>query len=140
MLQNTFSFIHYYFYCIVNCCMSRATTSGINSLKQWPGDKPATQNNIWSHELGSGSSPDPMSIVVFSAIGFTGMGNLKAALESKAVAAVVLIRPANGHKSPRLPHNSHTQLHGPFPTPDLMPHPCIASSMLGGKCVPEPAL
>jgi hypothetical protein len=49
------------------------------------------QNNIWSHELGSGSSPDPMSIVVFSVIGFTGMRNTKAALESKAVAAVVLI-------------------------------------------------
>ena len=98
------------------------------------------QNNIWSHELGSGSSPDPMSIVVFSAVGFTGMGNPKAALESKPVAAVVLIRPADGHESPRLPHNSHTQLHGPFPTPDLMPYPCIASSVLGGKCVPEPAL
>ena len=140
VLQNTFSFIHYYFYCIVNCCMSRATTSGINSLKQWPGDKPAMQNNIWSHELGSGSSPDPMSIVVFSAIGFTGMGNPKAALESKPGAAVVLIRPADGHESPRLPHNSHTQLHGPFPTPDLMPYPCITSSVLGGKCVPEPAL
>ena len=49
------------------------------------------QNNIWSHEIGSSSSPDPMSIVVFSAIGFTGKGHPKAALESKATAVVVLI-------------------------------------------------
>ena len=47
VLQNTFSFIHYYFYYIVNCCMYRAATGGINLLKQWPGDKPAMQNNIW---------------------------------------------------------------------------------------------
>ena len=121
-------------------CMYRAATGGINLLKESPGDKPAMQNNTRSHELGSSSSPDPMSIVVFSAIGFTGMGNPKAALECKPGAAVVLIRPADGHESPRLPHNSHTQLHGLFPTPDLMPYPCIASSVLGGKCVPEPAL
>ena len=84
-------------------CMYRAATGGINLLKESPGDKPAMQNNTRSHELGSSSSPDPMSIVVFSAIGFTGMGNPKAALECKPGAAVVLIRPADGHESPRLP-------------------------------------
>jgi len=77
VLQNTFSFIHYYFYYIVNCCIYRAATGGINLLAQWPGDKPAMQNNTRSHELGSSSSPDPMSIVAFSATGFAGMVNPK---------------------------------------------------------------
>ena len=36
LLHNTFLFIHYYFYYIVNCCMHRAATGGINLLKQWP--------------------------------------------------------------------------------------------------------
>ena len=39
LLQNTFSFNHYYFYDIVNCCMHRAATGGIHLLQQWPGDK-----------------------------------------------------------------------------------------------------
>ena len=80
VLQNTFLFIHYYFYYIVNCCMYRAATGGINLMKQWPGDKPAMQNNIWSHELGSSSSPDPMSIVVFSTIGIYGDGESEGGL------------------------------------------------------------
>ena len=80
MLQNTFSFIHYYFYYIVNCCIYRAATGGINLLKQWPGDKLAMQNNIRSHELGSSSSPDPMYIVVFSAIGIYGDGKSQGGL------------------------------------------------------------
>jgi len=41
VLQDTFLFIHYYFYYIVDCCMYRATTGGINLLKERPGDKPA---------------------------------------------------------------------------------------------------
>ena len=86
----------------MNCCISRAATGGINSLKQ-ARRCPAMQNNIWSHELGSSSSSIPLFIVAFSAIGFAGMGNPKAALESKAATAVVLIRPTGGWGSPR-PH------------------------------------
>ena len=78
--------------------MSRATTSGINSLKQWPGDKPAMQNNIQSQQLRSSSSPAPVLIVAFCVIGLTGMGNPKAALESKAVVTVVLVRPTTGRE------------------------------------------
>ena len=80
VLQDTFLFIHYYFYYIVDCCMYRAATGGINLLKEWPGDKPAMQNNTWSHELGSSSSPDPMSIVVFFAIGIYGDGESEGSL------------------------------------------------------------
>ena len=125
VLQNTFSFIHYYFYCIVNCCMYRAATGGIHLLKQWPGDKPAMQNNIWSHELGSSSSPDPMYIVAFSAIRFTGMGYPKVVLESKAAAAVGMIRATAGRELPCHPHNIYSQLHGLVSTPARMPHPSI---------------
>ena len=80
VLQDTFLFIRYYFYYIVDCCMYRAATGGINLLKEWPGDKPAMQNNTRSHELGSSSSPDPMSIVVFSAIGIYGDGKSEGGL------------------------------------------------------------
>ena len=52
---------------------------------------PCPPHNIQSQELKSSSFPAPVHIVVYFAIVLAGMGNPKAALESKVVAAVVII-------------------------------------------------
>jgi len=52
----------------------------------------------------------------------------------------MVIWPTCGHESPRLPHNSHVQLHGPVPTPDLIPYSYIMTSGSGWKCIPKSAL
>jgi len=52
---------------------------------------PCPPHNIRSQEFISSSSPVTVYIVVSFCIGYAGMGNPKAALESKAVVAVVLI-------------------------------------------------
>jgi hypothetical protein len=86
---------------------------------------PCPPHNIQSQELKSSSFSAPVHIVVYFAIVLAGMGNPKAALESKAVAAVVLIRPTVGRESSCPPHNICSQLHGSVPTPTRMSYPLI---------------
>ena len=55
-------------------------------------------HNSRSQELGPSRSPGTVHIVVSFAIVLAGMGNPMAALESKAVVTVVLVRPTTGRE------------------------------------------
>ena len=68
------------------------------------------------------------------------MGNPKAALESKAAAVVVLIRPTGGWGVTPPPQDINFQLYQLSPTPDHVSYPLIPTSGLGGKCIPKSAL
>ena len=75
-------------------------------------------HNIRSEELKPITTPDPLSIVVYVAIGLLGMANPKAALKSKATAAAASIRLTSGQEFPRPPHNLRSQELGSLTTPD----------------------
>ena len=82
-------------------------------------------HNIRSEELKPITTPDPLSIVVYVAIGLLGMANPKAALKSKATmaaaaaaAAAAAIRLTIGQEFPLSPHNLRSQELGSLTTPD----------------------
>ena len=102
---------------------------------------PRPPHNIQSQELKSSSFPAPVHIVIFCAIEKAGMGKSTAALESNAVAAVVLFRPTGGQ--PEVTVSSVQYL---VTTPQTSPNSCLyaisadSTSGLSGECVPELAL
>ena len=75
-------------------------------------------HNLRSEELKPITTPDPLSIVVYVAIGLLGMANPKAALKSKATAAAASIRLTSGQEFPRPPHNLRSQELRSLTTPD----------------------
>jgi len=97
--------------------------------------------NIWLQlqALRTSSSHAPVLIVAFCALELLGMDNAKAALESKAATAVVLIRATTSREW-------CTSARYPLPAPQTSPNPCPytisadSTSGVGGKCIPGPAL
>ena len=73
-------------------------------------------HNLRSEELKPITTPGPVSIVVYVAIGLLGMANPKAALKSKATAAAASIRLTRSFPTP--PHNLRSQELGSLTTPD----------------------
>ena len=74
-------------------------------------------HNIRSEELKPITTPDPLSIVVYVAIGLLGMANPKAALKAAAAAAIQL---TIGQEFPHSPHNLRSQELGSLTTPDTL--------------------
>ena len=72
-------------------------------------------HNIRSEELKPITTPDPLSIVVYVAIGLLGMANPKAALKAAAAASIQL---TIGQEFPCPLHNLRSQELGSLTTPD----------------------